>query len=59
MANETVSKVYKFGFEFNRKEIKKQLNEISGDVRDLISNIGKASDKVEFFKEKLKVYLLF
>lgn len=46
-----VQQTYKFSFEFNRKDIKKQLKEISLDVKDAISQIGDASDKVVIFKE--------
>lgn len=46
-----VQQTYKFKFEFDRKDVKKQLREISIDVKDAISQIGDASDKVVVFKE--------
>ena len=46
-----VQQTYKFKFEFDRKDVKKQLREISTDVKDAISQIGDASDKVVIFKD--------
>lgn len=46
-----VQQTYRFKFEFNRKDIKKQLKEISVDVQDAIAQIGDASDKVVIFKD--------
>lgn len=46
-----VKQTYEFDFEFNRKKIKQQLKEISGDVAELISSMGRASDKVTIFKD--------
>ena len=46
-----VQQTYRFQFEFNRKDVKKQLKEISLDVKDAISKMGDASDKVVIFKE--------
>lgn len=46
-----VQQTYKFKFEFDRKDVKKQLKEISVDVKDAIAQIGDASDKVVIFKE--------
>ena len=50
MAND-VTKIYKFGFEFNKKEIKMQLNDVANDVKAVIADIAKASDKVVIFKD--------
>lgn len=52
--NNDIKQTYKFGFEFNRKDIKKQLNEISVDVADMIASFGKASDKVTIFKDLVR-----
>lgn len=46
-----VQQTYRFKFEFDRKEVKKQLKEISLDVKEAIAQIGDASDKVVIFKE--------
>lgn len=51
-----VQQTYEFKFEFDRKDIKKQLKEISGDVKDAIAQMGDASDKVVIFKD-LVAYL--
>ena len=46
-----VQQTYSFKFEFNKKDIKKELKEISLDVKNAIAQIGDASDKVVIFKE--------
>jgi TP901 family phage tail tape measure protein len=46
-----VQQTYRFKFEFDRKDVKKQLKEISVDVKDAIAQMGDASDKVVIFKE--------
>lgn len=50
---DAVQKIFRFKFDFNKKDIKKQLKEISGDVAALISDIGSASDKVVIFKDMI------
>lgn len=49
-----VQQTYKFKFEFDRKDIKKQLNGIAGDVQEAIARMGDASDKVVIFKDLVK-----
>lgn len=46
-----VQQEYRFKFTFDRKDIKKQLNNISLDVKDALANMGEASDKVKIFKD--------
>ena len=46
-----VLQTYKFAFEFDQKNIKKQLKAVSLDVKDLVSQMGDASDKVTVFKD--------
>ena len=46
-----VQQTYRFKFEFDRKDIKKQLKDISVDVKDAIAQMGDASDKVVIFKD--------
>lgn len=50
-SNNNVQKTFRFNFDFNKKDVKKQLKDISGDVADFIKNIGEASDKVTIFKD--------
>ena len=45
-----VKQTYQFNFAFNKKDIKKQLNDIAKDVKIQIEEIGQASDKVAIFK---------
>lgn len=44
-------KEFKFKMSFDKKDIKRNLNEISADVKDMLSEMGKASDKMPVFKQ--------
>ena len=46
-----VQQEYRFKFTFDRKDVKKQLNDIALDVKDTIAKMGSASDKVNIFKD--------
>ena len=44
-------KEFKFKMSFDKKDIKKNLNEISADVKNMLGEMGKASDKMPVFKQ--------
>ena len=49
--SDNVQQTFRFNFDFNRKDVKKQLNGIALDVKEAIAKMGDASDKVAIFKD--------
>ena len=46
-----VSQTFEFNFKFNDNNASKQLKAISNDVKNMLSEMGNASDKMSIFKE--------
>ena len=51
-----VQQTYRFTFEFDRKDIKKQLNAISSDVKDAIAQITEQLNRIERKIDKVMGY---